>query len=60
MADIISVKHKDQANCNAECKYYLENNNYDMNAAIKEFEDDLEFEKGVKEDAKAAKGKKKW
>jgi len=40
----IKAKYKDQKSYSSEAKYYLELHNYDLHAAFKDFEDDIEFE----------------
>jgi len=41
----IKAKYNDQKSYSVEAKYYLELHNYNLNAAFKDFEDDIEFER---------------
>lgn len=51
-------KYGFQATFKAEAQYYLEIAGYDLVKAIKEFEEDLKFEKEQEQKFKGQKGKK--
>ena len=58
MNDMLMTQYKTQKDFLAEAKYYLETANYNLTAAINEFEADLAFEKEVERQERKSKKKK--